>query len=260
MSAISLYPKSWAKYQQGELDIRTRHSVLLLNSEYAFSSTHQSRSDIPTTSIVAEIALDGAQVQTGIDTVVVPDEIARFANIEQDQTITNLVVLVQESAEAESYLLYHSTDVTGLPMETGEKNISVSFPSGLLVVGTAGYSVPSIVVVSIATATPFDAVINNDIDKVLMNTQEFGREIVYYHSNSEAKTYRVMKTATPQDIPMADIDVNTVTQTIKAQRSVFYTLPKRGDKVILEGVTHIVAGTWLENYTIDIYLQETIAG
>ena len=258
MSTISLYPKTWALYQQGRLNLASPHAMVLLNADYVYDETHRDFGDIPPSAVIAEATLGTIQYESANNRFTVAD--GKFLQVEVDQTVVSVILFRQDEYEDESKLVYYSEDITGLPIVTTGADITISFPGGLLVLAPDGYSTPSITCAEEVGMSTFDLQINEDIANVLMNTDEFGVTIQYTHSNGKRLTYVVLKTATPEQTTLSDVEMNSISQTIKIQNSSYSYPPQRGDKVLMEGVAYNVAGAEAENYTTDIYLQTTVMG
>jgi len=258
MSTISLYPKTWALYQQERLNLADPHGAVLLNANYIFDESHKDFGDIPEDAIISEATLGTIQYEGVNNRFTVSD--STFRQVVADETVTSIILFRQDEYEDESKLVYHSADLGGLPLVTTGADITLSFPDGVLVLAPEGYTTPSITIAEEVGMSSFDVIINDDINDVLMNPDEFGSTIQYTHSNGKIKTYVVLKTATPEQTSLSDVEMTSISQTIKIQNSSYYYPPQRNDKVLMEGVSYIVAGAEAENYTTDIYLQTTVGG
>ncbi len=255
---MNLYPKTWAQYQQQRLNLANPHGMVLLNSTYVFDESHRDFGDIPSEAIISETTLSTIQYEGANNRFTVAD--GTFRQVQLGQDVTSVILFRQDEYEDESKLIFHSTDLTGLPINTTGADITVSFPNGVLVLAPSGYTTPSIVIAEEAGMSAFDAQINEDISNVMMNPDEFGTTVQYIHSSGKRRSYTVLKTATPEQTQLSDVDMNSITQTIKIQNSTYQYPPQRNDKVVMEGIAYTVAGAEAENYTTDIYLQTTILG
>ena len=257
MSTISLYPKTWAMYQQAILNIANPHGAVLLNDTYVFDENHRDYGDIPVDAIIAEATLSTIQYEGANNRYTVAD--ATFLQVIADETVSSIILFRSDEWEGDSKLVYHSSDLTGIPLVTTGADITLSFPGGVLVLAPSGYTTPTISIMEEVGISSFDEQINDDINDVIMNPEEFGTTIQYTHSNGKVKTYVVLKTATPGQTQLSDVDMTSIAQTIKIQNSSYFYPPQRGDKVIMEGISYNVAGAEAENYTTDMYLQTTVS-
>jgi len=258
MSTISMYPKTWAKYQQELLNLADPHGMILLNSNYTFDALHRNYGDIPQDAIVGEAVLATIQYEGANDRFTVSD--GTFRQVVPEEEAVAVILYRMDEYEDDSRVVLYSDDITGLPLTTSGADITISFPDGILVLAPSGYTTPSISVAEEAGMSTFDAQINEDIANNMMNPEEFGTTIQYTHANtSNSQQYTVMKTATPENVTLVDVDMNSITQTIKMQNSDLRAPARRGDKVLMEGVAYNVAGALAENYTTDVFLQTTQA-
>jgi hypothetical protein len=259
MANFDMYPKTMALVHMGHLSLGEQYGVLLLNSTYTFDAEHETYGDIPEDAIVGEATLETIQYEGANDRFMVANATAPSATMIADEAISAIVLYRQRKFEGDSVLFYYSEDITGLPITTSGDDILISFPDGILTMAPSGYSVPSIELEEQFGTSEFDQQVEEDIVNVILDPNGLNvSQVRYSHANNSTTLYYVLRTATPVEVPIAEVEASQVAQTIKMANSVLLHPPRRGDKVTLQGVRYIVAGAWAENYTTDVYLQVTL--
>lgn len=258
MSTISLYPKTWALFNQGILSITEPCGLLLVNEDYVFSDSHLDIGDISDDSIIADLNLSTLHYEANNNRFTCSDAIAN--QIPSGEVITGAILYRLGQYEDENRLIWFSDDITDFPLTTTGANVVITFPSGVLVVAPSGYTAPDMASYEAQGASPFNAMIQEDITNILFNTEEFGTTVSYTHTNGTKTNYVVIKTATPEIITVNELEQASIAQTIEIDNRKMKYVARKDDKVRMEGVTYRVAGADAGNYTTYLYLQVTVGG
>jgi len=252
---MQLYPTTWAKYQQGDLSLLDTHGVIFLTADYIFDSAHESITDIPEDAIVATGNLSQITYDAPTNKFLVSD--ISVNNTEEDN-ITGLMLYRQNDLQAESFLVWYSDDIAGLPLVSTGGDLTISFPDGLLQITESGYTNSGIVITEVL-GTSFEQQISLDIDNNLMHPGEFPRQVIYkYVNNPDPVVLMALITAIPKDTEIEGITATTGTIKLKVNNNSITGTIREGDLVTVDGITHTVV-TWnREVYTSDIYAAPTI--
>jgi hypothetical protein len=245
-------------FNQNRLSITEPCGLLLVSADYVFSDAHRDIGDVPEDSVIADLNLSTLHYEASNNRFTVSDVTAQ--SIPADLVITGAILYRQAQYEDDSRLVWYSADIDGFPHTTTGANVVLTFPSGVLVVAPIGYTAPNMASYEAMGASAFNAIIQNDVSNVLFNPNEFGTTVTYTHTNGTRTNYVVIKTATPDIITINELEISAIAQTIKVDNTKMKYVPRKGDKLIMEGVSYHVAGAQAENYTTDLYLQVTVGG
>ena len=89
--------------------------------------------------------------------------------------------------------------------------------------------------------SPFELLLNSDLDSVFFNNQEFARSVSYTHTTGESRVYNVIfDEPFIEANPGSEISINITNPQVKIKQDAFVRYPMKGDSLVYKGVIFVV--------------------
>lgn len=257
-----IYPKTWALFQQERISLLGINGILLLSDEYVYSDAHRDIADIDPLHILAIATLDDIQYSGVGDVFNVADFIAKATDsvtIENTAIITSMVLYRQSNYTDECKLFTYIDTGATFPLEIlPNQDIGGSFPQGILVVESTGYTTPSIELTPVPVAANMDAQIMEDFTEVITTT-EFAKSIEYLYSDGGVTQFSAIPTIVVDDEEILNMNLTVDVISLTFMNDVLRRFPRRDDMVKYGGKTWKIISIHAYTQTTKIYIVEVVA-